>query len=244
MQITTIGYWGAYPAANEATSGYLLQADGTNILIDCGSGVLSLLQNRLKLEELDAVLLSHYHTDHMADIFSLQYAVMILMQLGRRKKPLDIYAPAEDGENFAKMAYGSYCNAHPIAAGTELQLGSCRFTFAKNIHPVSCLSMRVENKNRSIVYSSDTEWNDDLIRIADGADLFICESSLYHEQLGTISGHLTAGQAGEIAHRARVKRLVLTHLPHYGDHSRLIAQAEAEYQGVIELACSWKSWDL
>ena len=68
MKITTIGWWGAYPDANEASSGYLLESEGYYVLIDCGSGVLSRLQNYIALQNLDAVVLSHYHWDHVADI--------------------------------------------------------------------------------------------------------------------------------------------------------------------------------
>jgi ribonuclease BN (tRNA processing enzyme) len=106
-KITTIGWWGAYPSAGEATSGYLLQSDGLNILVDCGSGVLSLLQNYIKLQNLDAVVLSHYHWDHVADIGCLQYAARILMDLGDREKPLEIYGHAED-DNFSGLSYLQY----------------------------------------------------------------------------------------------------------------------------------------
>ena len=82
IKITTIGWWGAYPSANDATSGYLLQSGNLNVLIDCGSGVLARLQNYIDLERLDAVVLSHYHWDHIADIGCLQYASRVLMEAG------------------------------------------------------------------------------------------------------------------------------------------------------------------
>jgi len=238
VKITTLGSWGAYPAAGSATSGYLLQADGRNILIDCGSGVLAQLQNHIALEELDAVVLSHYHTDHIADVFCLQYAVMILTQLGKRTKPLPIYAHTEDSAMFAQLTYGAYCEAQPISAGETLRLGAITFAFASNVHPVPCLAMRIEHVGRTIVYTADTGWNDALVPFCRDADLLVAECSFYNEQLGTIPGHLTAGEAGMLAAQSGAKRLVLTHLPQYGDHRQLLAEAGESYAGDVSLTYS------
>ncbi|MGG5833061.1 MBL fold metallo-hydrolase, partial [Bacillus pumilus] len=60
-------------------------------LVDCGSGVLSKLQQYIDIEELDAVLLSHYHHDHIADIGPLQYAKLVGYHLGKSSGPLPIY---------------------------------------------------------------------------------------------------------------------------------------------------------
>lgn len=67
MRLTVIGYWEAYPDKNEATSRYLLQGDKYNILIDCGSGVLSKVQNYIDLTEIDTIILSYYDGDHAGD---------------------------------------------------------------------------------------------------------------------------------------------------------------------------------
>ena len=90
MIITTIGWWGAYPGAGDATAGFLLGSEGTSILLDCGSGVLARLQHHIDLQNLDAVILSHYHWDHVADLGCLQYATRIQMDLGRRTSALEI----------------------------------------------------------------------------------------------------------------------------------------------------------
>ena len=243
MKITTIGWWGAYPDANEATSGYLLETDGLTALIECGSGVLALLQNFAKLQNLNAVVVSHYHSDHVADLGCLQYAIRIAMDLGQRHEPLKIYGHAED-QNFTGLTYLNYTTGHAIDTGTTLQLGSLKFTFCRNIHPDPCFSMRMEKNGHSLVYISDTGYTDDLIAFADKADLLLCESSLYDEYRGRVPGHMTAGEAGRIAADAGVRHLVLTHLPHFGNHSQLVVQAGNNFKGPIELAKTGKSWQL
>lgn len=242
IKLTTIGWWGAYPSAGEATSGYLLQSDNLNILIDCGSSVVSHLQNYIQLEDIDAVFLSHYHWDHMADIGCLQYAARVLMDLGHRQSPLDIYGHAED-EHFSKLRYLDYSRGHLISTTAELKLEPLTFSFSRNVHPDPCFSMRIEKDNRVLVYIADTGWCDDLVEIAANADLLICESSLYDEYQGRIPGHLTAGEAGKIAARAGARQLVLTHLPHFGDHRNLLKQARNQFKGPTELATTGKSWN-
>ncbi len=243
MKITTIGWWGAYPNAGQATSGYLLESEGFTALIDCGSGVLTQLQQYTTLQAIDAVVLSHYHADHVADIGCLQYAARILMDLGQRKQPLQIYGHAED-DNFDGLNYLQYSIGFAFDSQTTLPLGPLKFTFCRNIHPDPCYSMRIEENGLAFVYISDTGYTDDLVEFAHQADLLLCEASLYDEYQGRIPGHLTAGETGRIAAAAGVQHLVLTHLPHFGNHGRLVEQARKKYDGPVELATTGKSWRL
>ena len=243
MKITTIGWWGAYPNAGEATSGYLLESEGFSVLIDCGSGVLAQLQKYTDLQTIDAVVLSHYHSDHVADLGCLQYASRILMDLGQRKQPLKIYGHAQD-KNFDTLNYLQYSTGYAFDDQTNLQLGPLKFTFCRNIHPDPCYSMRIEENDLALVYIADTGYTDDLVEFAHKADLLLCESSLYDEYQGRIPGHLTAGETGHIADAADVQHLVLTHLPHFGNHSMLVEQARKKYKGTVELATTGKCWKL
>ena len=227
----------------QATSGYLLQINGKNILLDCGSGVLGKLQAYIALENIDAVVLSHYHNDHVADLGCLQYAARVLMDLGKRDKPLDIYGHTED-HHFAGLSYHEFTIGHAIDTQTRFQVGDATFSFWPNVHPDPCYSMRVESDGKTVAYISDTQWDDGLVKAAQDADLLICESSLYDEYKGVVKGHLTAGEAGRIAQEANAKNLVLSHLPHFGNHADLAAQAAKVFDGPVELAETGKSWEL
>lgn len=205
--------------------------------------MVSRLQDYIELENLDGVVLSHYHWDHMADIGCLQYAARVLMDLGQRRKPLDIYGHA-CSRHLEEMDYLTFSKGHEIAAGTTLQLASLQFTFAENFHPDPCLSMRIETTSSTLVYITDTGWTESLVEMAADADLLLCEASLYDEYIGRIPGHLTAGEAGRIAAEAGAKHLVLTHLPHFGDHRLLAQQARNKFGGPVELAAAGKTWDI
>ena len=92
MRLTVLGNNGPYPIPGGACSGYLLESDSgnTTILLDCGTGVLARLEQCIPLDQLDAVVLSHLHYDHMSDMLPMHYA----LQFNPRKKPLNVYAPA------------------------------------------------------------------------------------------------------------------------------------------------------
>ena len=91
MRCTVIGCWGGCCRVNEACSAYLLSCQGEHLLLDCGSGAASMLQNALPLQELHHVLLSHYHYDHCSDAGALSYGRLIQMQTGAAQQPLHFY---------------------------------------------------------------------------------------------------------------------------------------------------------
>lgn len=68
MKLTVFGHWGGYPLANEGTSSYLLEEAGFKLLIDVGASAVSIMQNYIDPDDIDAAIISHYHPDHVADV--------------------------------------------------------------------------------------------------------------------------------------------------------------------------------
>lgn len=244
MKIIPIGIWGGYPKANEATSSFLLEHDGFHCLIDCGSGVLSSLQNYVALDELDAVVISHYHADHIADIGSLQFSRLINFYLGKSTAVLPIYGHTEDPENFKNLSYEGRTVGVEIFEDESVQIGPFTVTFCRTVHPVYCLAMKFNIGNRSIVLTADTEWRDELVDFASEADLLISEANLYEVHLGKAPGHMTGSEAGKLARLANVKQLVLTHLPLHGEIEEILKAAEQEYSGLAEIAVVGKTYEI
>jgi ribonuclease BN (tRNA processing enzyme) len=71
MRLTIVGCAGSFPRPDSAASCYLLEHEGSRILLDLGSGALGPLQSHTELRDLDGVLLSHLHPDHFADMCGL-----------------------------------------------------------------------------------------------------------------------------------------------------------------------------
>lgn len=232
MKITVIGYRGSFPGKNQAASGYLVESGEYNILIDCGSGVLSAVQNYIDLNEIDAVILSHYHADHISDIYCFQYQTAAAYKLGMRKKTLEIYAHNSDAK-FQELTYKNFCIANQIDPNSKISFGDLSITFQWMNHGSLCLGMRLEEKGKVFSYSADTEWCDSVLKISQNADVFLCECSLFNKQIGQLKGHLCAGEAGKLASKSNVKKLVLTHLPQYGDIDELVKEAKEEFSGEV-----------
>lgn len=238
MKLTTIGFWGGYPKANEASAGYILQHKGFNLVIDFGSGVLSKMQNFLSPEQIDAVILSHYHADHVADIGVLQHARFIKSFLGEKPKCLPIYGHKLEEQEFSKLTYKDITKGVAYDGQSSLTVGPFQVQFLQTNHPVPCFAVRIEADGKTVVYTGDTSFKEELISFSHDADLLLCECNFYGNQDGKNAGHMNSMDAGTLAQKAKVKQLILTHLPHYGELSTLQKEAAEMYDGSISLAAS------
>jgi len=241
MKLTVIGYWGAYPGPGEASSGYLIEEGEEKILLDCGSGILSKLYDYADIETLNNIVLTHYHADHIADIGCIQHAAKVQKSLGERSIPVTIYGhdltDFFNNLNFEDVTIGKVINE-----GSSTVIGPFMLDFKRTAHPVPAFALRVESRGVSIGYTGDTGWSEDLIAFFKGVDLLVCESSLYNQFKGRVDGHLTAGEAGILARESGAGELLLTHLPHFGNHQDLVLEASEEYGGKVLLANSGLSW--
>jgi ribonuclease BN (tRNA processing enzyme) len=240
MEITILGQWGAYPKAGEATAGYLIEHNKEKILIDCGSGVLAQLQRYINLKELTAVIISHTHHDHVADLGCLQYACLIDTDLGMRTKVLPIYISDESNGNKYKAMMGT--EIHSISTGELLNIDELSFTFFKTFHEAFCLAMKIQIHDKSMIYTADTYYHESLIPFCWDADLLIAETSFYKEIRDAKKyGHMNSSEVGTLANEANVGKVILTHLPHFGDVDKLAAEVSEFYQESVVLAhCGMK----
>lgn len=237
MNIIPLGVWGAYPPANGATSAFLLEEDGFRCLVDCGSGVLSSLQSHIDLHDLDALVITHYHPDHIADVGVLQHGVMIETLLEKRDRPLQVYAHAKDEDNFSRLQDGKYMKATAVSPEQTEKIGPWQVDFCETDHPVYCLALKFTDKhNTSIVFTADTAWTPNLLPFIEGSEMLISEASTYHHMIEQIPGHLSGRQAGQLAKETGVNRLLLTHLPNYGNPNDLVSEAKGVFSGEVQLA--------
>ncbi|WP_226576805.1 MBL fold metallo-hydrolase [Halobacillus litoralis] len=241
MKVTVIGYWGAYPAAGSATSGYLFEKDGFTMLVDCGSGVLSRLQQYKNIESIDAVVLSHYHHDHVADIGPLQYACLVKHTLAGTKGNLPIYGHDEVPRKLETLTHQ---HTKGVAYDPEktLEVGPFTIQFQKTQHPVPCYGMRIEEGDNTVVYTADTGYFPEWASFARHADLLITDTNFYKGMDGKGPGHMTSTEAASIAAEAQVQELWLSHLPHFGKLTSLLQEAEDVFSGTIRLAEEGLSW--
>lgn len=246
MKLTVLGYLGAYPYAGQGTTGFLLQADDFNLLLDAGSGTLLQLEKNLEPLDLDAVILSHYHHDHIADLGVLQYYWQLHPQRNS-EKILPIYGHTEDDFHFNELSLAGVTQGHAYYESEELDLGPFLITFMRTVHPVTCFAMRFVEKasGKVLVFTGDSGYLAGFTDFAKDADLFLADTYLFQGN-ERHKAHFTSLEAGEFAKAAAVKKLVLTHLPQFGDLEKLRqeAQAAAGEEIPVELAATNKIFDI
>ena len=243
MKITVLGNNGPYPKAGGACSGFLLDSDDAKVVLDFGSGVLSRLQQHINIEDISAIILSHLHSDHMGDIMILRYAADIKKMKGLIHKPIRIYAPAEPREEFNRLKYKDALEILEINPSEKLIVGDLKISFMEMVHGYKNYAVCVEKNSKKFVYSGDTSMNDGLVEFAKNADLFLCEAGLLERDEKAIRVmHLTAREAAQIAERAGVKRLLLTHFLPDVRMENYINEATAVYNGIMQVAEENKSY--
>lgn len=242
MKWTVVGFWGGHPEIGEATTAYLLEENGFRLLVDCGSGVLSQLPKYIEIYDLDAVIISHYHFDHIADVGPLQYGRHVGQYIGKPADTLPIYGHQLEPEKFAALTYENATMAVPYQIGEPLKIGPFQIDTLMTVHPAPCAAMRFTNGDTTIVFTADTSFIPELIPFSKDADLLVAECSLYKEHDGASMGHMNTLDVGNLAQKANVKECLLTHLPHYGDHANLLKETAALYDGKLSLAKSGWTW--
>lgn len=233
MKLTILGNNGPYPSAGGACSGYLLTEGDNRILLDCGNGTLSNLLRFTDFESLKAIILTHLHSDHMSDMMVLRYAIQVKSGRGAAIKPLDVYAPPEPQEEFARLDIKNTFNLKPVGEDLILNFGRLKVTFKEMKHPVKCFAVSVENGEKRFVFSGDTSWNKNIIDFSKDADLLLLDAGLLSkDKTGDNVPHLTAKECGMVAKEAGAKKLLLTHFWPEDDVACHLAEAKEGFDNV------------
>lgn len=230
MRLTVLGNNGPYPAAAGACSGYLISYEDTNLLIDCGNGVLSNLQRFIPIEKLDAIILTHLHSDHTSDMMVLRYATQMKIKKGLQEK-IPVYAPSEPAEEFEKLNLPDVFVLESIDSNTSIKIGKLNIAFSQMQHPVKCVAVSIFDGHKRLVYSGDTSWTEELVDFSYNADFLLLDSGLLNgdKENNPNVYHMTAGECGKVAKLSNSKRLVLTHFFPEHDIKMLLSQAREEF---------------
>jgi len=238
VRLTVLGGCGAWPAAGQACSGYLVEYDGFRLLLDPGYATLPRLLELLPADQVDAVFVSHGHPDHCADLNPLLRARALQPAPA---PPLPVYTLpgaadpvlALDGP---RMLAGAY-TLHEFGAGDGFDLGPFRAQTWALPHFVANAGLRLAAGGAVLAYTGDTGPSADLADLARDADLFLAEATYAEEVPAPDAAYLSsARQAGQTAAAAGAGRLVLTHLWPGTDPAAAREAAAAGFAGPVEVA--------
>ncbi len=215
-ELILLGTGTGVPSLSRSSSSSLLRWKGLNIVVDFGPGTLRrLLEIGIDYNHIDLILITHTHPDHVSDLIPFLFATRYFSNPRRRDLRMvggaglkafleeldrtfkgcllpDLYkVDIEEVERYRWEVDGLILESHPVR------------------HREESLGFRVVMAEKVVAFSGDAGYSRELIELARGADLFICECSVPDGM--EVGEHLTPSQAGMVAGEAGVERLVLTH---------------------------------
>ncbi len=256
MRVTVLGKSPAWQDAGGACSGYLVEDGDTSLLLDCGNGVFGKLRQRRDYTEIDAVVISHLHADHMLDLVPYAYA----LTYAPRQQPVPVppwpgtdsparprlIAPPGAIETFRRIV-GSWGEDDLIDAAfaveeygrdSNLEVGGLgiRFREVRHFTETYAVELRSLAVGSRLTFGADCSPDDELVAFAEGTDLLLVEATLPRPERSGQRGHLTPEEAGEHARRAGARRAVITHISDELDQVWARKQASAAFGSPVEVA--------
>jgi ribonuclease BN (tRNA processing enzyme) len=241
MKLTILGSGTVVPSSSRNSAGYFVDLPDARVMMDCGAGTVhALARYGLPWEQMTHVFISHFHVDHVGELASLFFAFKYGMKTDR-VEPFTIVGPrgldrVMDG---LKMAFGSNLfeakfplSVRMMPPGERLELGSdSTLSVAKTPHTEESLAVRIESGGRTICYTGDTDYSEELAGFFKKADVLISECSFHEPREGV--RHLSVKQAAQLAERAGVAKLIVTHFYFDVDEIELRAELERAYSGEV-----------
>ncbi|MFP7696600.1 MBL fold metallo-hydrolase [Trueperella sp. LYQ143] len=265
MKLTIIGCSGSMSGKNSPASSYLVQAQGRDdaggertwsLIMDFGPGAMGHLLRYVDPARIDAMMLSHLHADHCADIVG--------MQVYRRwypegaLPPIAVFSPGDGlartrgiADDPATEDYAGEFQFQQVCHGDTVRIGPFHVEFFDSWHSVPTLAMRItgpseDDPSRDVVltFTGDTDLCQTVVDAARGADLLLSEAA-FEEGRDLVEGiHLTGMRAGKLAAQAGVRRLLLTHLQPWTDSKRNVRDAKECFTGPCQAVEAGEVYEL
>ncbi len=240
-EITFIGTSDAFGAGGRRQSAVFARGERGGMLIDCGATTnTGLCQLGISRDEVDVILISHFHGDHFGGIPALLYACLYT---DARRHPIEIVGPPEIearvyalaralGHHLEDPDWTFPIRYREIHADEALSAGPGQIqAFATEHQPESNpQGYRVNLGQEQIAYSGDTGWFAELPRQIADSNLFICECTL-HDRL--LDFHLSLQELREHRDELDCGRLILTHLGHEMVDQRGQIEIETADDGMV-----------
>lgn len=260
MKLTIVGCSGSFAGPDSPASSYLLQAEHEgrtwNLLLDLGNGALGSLQRFIDPLDIDAVVLSHLHPDHCADLSGL-HVVLRYHPVSPQSVTVPVWGPPGTGLRVARAAgvtddeatdpsqLGPEFDFRDLADRASFTVGPFTVTSYRVNHPVEAYGLRVEADDKVLAYTGDTDSTPALTPLLTGADLALADSAFCDDRDDAEGIHLSGRRAAAAAVAAGgVQRLMLTHIPAWNDGEVCRKQAASVWTGEVELAEPFASYDL
>ena len=241
MKVTVLGAGDAFASNGYCQACYIIEAAGKQILMEAGPALLAVLKkNNFSPADLDLVLISHLHGDHFG---GLPFLILEYMWESKLKQTLTIAGP----RRLEQRTWNLFENMFPTFPEEKVtrrlkfevleprkprkldgvEVASIRVPHTK---PDISLAFRVTLGGKTLVFTGDTGWTEDLVAFAEGADLFICECTYFDS--AHLNFHLNYPLIAEQRKRFKVGRMVLSHIGREVHERKSELKIEMAYDGM------------
>ena len=220
LQVHFLGTGDAFCSGGRFQTCFHVTDPDQNFLIDCGATSLMALKiNGISTAEIDSIIISHFHGDHfgglpflMIDAFFEEHRTKTLQIVGPPGVEARVIASLQNlypGINAAKFSYQLQFTEFSLSE--QIRVGNLHVQAFEVVHAPESLphAVKIKIEDKTIAFSGDTGWVDNLPQIASGADLFICESNFYDTE---IDMHLNYLRIQEAKPDLDCGKLILNHL--------------------------------
>ncbi len=250
IELTCLGGAAAWPNPGQGCSSFLVRSDQTTILVDAGPNTLLELRKHVDFHALDAIVISHCHSDHILDLIPYRYGLVYGPDQSAQRIPVWLPpggmtvlhnlagALSGQGENTDGF-WDSVFTLNEYDPDNNLGVGSMEISFARTAHLGLCYAMRIESADgTTLIYTADTGTIESVLDLARGSNILISEATMPedHERPGSESGHLKPSEAGALANEAGVDTLVLSHLWSERPDTEVLEAAGRSFGGKIVIA--------
>jgi len=230
MKVKVLCKYGRFPVANSGTCSYLVSCGLENIVLDMGCSSLSKLLATIEIQDISAVVITHLHGDHSADLIAFYYMATFLRAGGRLNKRIKLYLPIS-----AKEEYDNYSDTFDIVymldGGADI-LNGISLSFYEVMHSIQTYAVRIEYNDNAIAYMSDSRLCDSLKYLSKNVDILIGDACVLQVEHSRKSPHLSVTELANLARVNNVKKLILGHLPDL-NHDKILAEAKAGFPNSI-----------
>lgn len=244
MEVIILGSGTAVPT-ERATAGYLVKTDKP-IVMDIGRGTFANLCNAHRRGDVEHILISHHHVDHYSDILPfLQTAIHESRDAPR--KDLNIIGPAGTKELFKKfltlpgMVDGTFKIHVKDVSNETFTAGKARIITkeVRHVDNLHCNGYRIEHDGKILAYSGDSRLCDEIIDLCKNVDVAVLDCSVpkgFSKEHHLGKNHMGVMGCGEVAERAGVKKLVLSHMYPACDGHDLVKECREVFDGEVVVA--------